>query len=147
MAPPFVLDYLAAHEVAHLRELNHSRRFWRLCRGDVRRRPQRRAPGSPHNGPALHAIGAEELAAEQALEEAAPSRLRLPVAAADAGGRRRMPLIVPAAVGVGDLVAGRRPRIERRRRCRPAATTDRPAVLAVQRRRRRSAKFAGSRKR
>ncbi len=31
MAPPFVLDYLAAHEVAHLREMNHSPRFWRLC--------------------------------------------------------------------------------------------------------------------
>jgi predicted metal-dependent hydrolase len=30
MAPPFVLDYLAAHEVAHLVEHNHSRRFWRL---------------------------------------------------------------------------------------------------------------------
>jgi predicted metal-dependent hydrolase len=30
LAPPFVLDYLAAHEVAHLRELNHSIRFWRL---------------------------------------------------------------------------------------------------------------------
>ncbi len=30
MAPPFVLDYLAAHEVAHLRELNHSPRFWKL---------------------------------------------------------------------------------------------------------------------
>ena len=30
MAPPFVLDYLAAHEVAHLPEHNHSRRFWRL---------------------------------------------------------------------------------------------------------------------
>lgn len=29
-APPFVLDYLAAHEVAHLVELNHSRKFWRL---------------------------------------------------------------------------------------------------------------------
>jgi predicted metal-dependent hydrolase len=27
-APPFVLNYLAAHEVAHLREMNHSRRFW-----------------------------------------------------------------------------------------------------------------------
>ena len=29
-APPFVLDYLAAHEVAHCRELNHSARFWRV---------------------------------------------------------------------------------------------------------------------
>jgi predicted metal-dependent hydrolase len=30
LAPPFVLDYLAAHEVTHLREMNHSIRFWRL---------------------------------------------------------------------------------------------------------------------
>jgi predicted metal-dependent hydrolase len=30
LAPSFVLNYLAAHEVAHLRELNHSPRFWRL---------------------------------------------------------------------------------------------------------------------
>lgn len=30
MAPPPVLNYLAAHEVAHLREMNHSDRFWRL---------------------------------------------------------------------------------------------------------------------
>nr|WP_319515022.1 SprT family zinc-dependent metalloprotease [uncultured Cohaesibacter sp.] len=29
MAPSFVLNYLAAHEVAHLREMNHSDRFWR----------------------------------------------------------------------------------------------------------------------
>ena len=28
MAPPFVLDYVAAHEVAHLREMNHGPRFW-----------------------------------------------------------------------------------------------------------------------
>jgi predicted metal-dependent hydrolase len=35
LAPPLVLDYLAAHEVAHLKEMNHSHRFWalthRLC--------------------------------------------------------------------------------------------------------------------
>jgi predicted metal-dependent hydrolase len=30
LAPPFVLNYLAAHEVAHLVEMNHSPRFWRL---------------------------------------------------------------------------------------------------------------------
>ncbi len=30
LAPPSVLDYLAAHEVAHRVELNHSRRFWRV---------------------------------------------------------------------------------------------------------------------
>jgi predicted metal-dependent hydrolase len=30
LAPPFVLDYVAAHEVAHLREMNHGPKFWRL---------------------------------------------------------------------------------------------------------------------
>jgi len=30
LAPPMVLDYLAAHEVAHLVEMNHSPRFWRI---------------------------------------------------------------------------------------------------------------------
>jgi predicted metal-dependent hydrolase len=29
-APPHVLDYVAAHEVAHLLEMNHGPRFWRL---------------------------------------------------------------------------------------------------------------------
>jgi predicted metal-dependent hydrolase len=32
LAPAFVLDYLAAHEVAHLRELNHSHRFWTILK-------------------------------------------------------------------------------------------------------------------
>lgn len=30
LAPSFVLEYLAIHEVAHLVEMNHSPRFWRL---------------------------------------------------------------------------------------------------------------------
>lgn len=30
LAPAYVLDYVAAHEVAHLREMNHGPRFWRL---------------------------------------------------------------------------------------------------------------------
>ncbi|SLN69202.1 hypothetical protein ROJ8625_03606 [Roseivivax jejudonensis] len=37
LAPPEVLDYVAAHEVAHLAEMNHSPDFWavvdRLCPG------------------------------------------------------------------------------------------------------------------
>ncbi|MGE3143005.1 MAG: M48 family metallopeptidase [Hyphomonadaceae bacterium] len=55
-APPFVLDYLAAHEVAHLREMNHSRRFWalvkRLCPED-----ERGKAWLDRHGAALHGIG------------------------------------------------------------------------------------------
>ena len=43
LAPPFVLDYVVAHEVAHMREMNHGPRFWKLVRdlvGDPRQRAE-----------------------------------------------------------------------------------------------------------
>jgi predicted metal-dependent hydrolase len=43
MAPPYVLDYVVAHEVAHLRELNHEPRFWRLVDGLVQHRKRSQA--------------------------------------------------------------------------------------------------------
>jgi predicted metal-dependent hydrolase len=36
-APPHVLDYVAAHEVAHLVEMNHGPRFWKLVGAAVPR--------------------------------------------------------------------------------------------------------------
>jgi len=30
LAPTFVLDYVVAHEVAHMKEMNHGVRFWRI---------------------------------------------------------------------------------------------------------------------
>ena len=35
LAPHFVLDYVAAHEVAHLREMNHSPAFWSLVKATL----------------------------------------------------------------------------------------------------------------
>jgi len=32
LAPKYVLDYVVGHEVAHLKEMNHGPRFWKLCR-------------------------------------------------------------------------------------------------------------------
>jgi predicted metal-dependent hydrolase len=56
LAPPFVLDYLAAHEVAHLKEMNHSRRFWahvRRCMPDF----ERGRAWLHQHGCVLHAVG------------------------------------------------------------------------------------------
>jgi len=55
-APPHVLDYLAAHETAHLVELNHGPEFWALVR---RLDPSFQASRAwlKQHGAALHAIG------------------------------------------------------------------------------------------
>lgn len=56
LAPYAVMDYVAAHEVAHLVEANHSDRFWALVEKLV-------GPAKPHrawlraHGPRLHAFG------------------------------------------------------------------------------------------
>jgi predicted metal-dependent hydrolase len=57
LAPPFVLNYLAAHEVAHRRELNHSARFWRVV---DQLTPQRRQAEAwlKSQGNSLHRYGA-----------------------------------------------------------------------------------------
>jgi predicted metal-dependent hydrolase len=43
LAPPFILDYVAAHEVAHLAEMNHGPRFWALCRKTMPRTDEAKA--------------------------------------------------------------------------------------------------------
>ena len=56
MAPADVLEYVVAHEVAHLRVMNHSRRFWslvdKICDEVDERREWLRI-----NGAALHRYG------------------------------------------------------------------------------------------
>jgi len=59
MAPPFVLEYLAAHEVAHLIEMNHSRRFWRLVERIYPDLKRAKAWLDTH-GAALHRYGLQD---------------------------------------------------------------------------------------
>ena len=56
MAPPYVQDYVVAHEVAHLRHLNHGDAFWALA---ARLSPHReRAEAWLHTeGPSLMRVG------------------------------------------------------------------------------------------
>jgi predicted metal-dependent hydrolase len=56
LAPPFVLDYLAAHEVAHLVHLDHSERFWAVTRTLVPDYPRAEAWLKAH-GAGLHRYG------------------------------------------------------------------------------------------
>jgi predicted metal-dependent hydrolase len=56
MAPPLVLDYLAAHEVAHLKEMNHSSRFWAVTRTLCPRTDEAEAWLNRH-GAGLHRYG------------------------------------------------------------------------------------------
>ena len=55
LAPPEVLDYLAAHEVAHLREMNHSPRFWALVK-DVCPDMETHRDWLRRHGATLHAV-------------------------------------------------------------------------------------------
>ena len=56
LAPSFVLDYVAAHEVAHLAEMNHGPRFWALVK---KIRPEFEAAKQwlQVRGPDLHRYG------------------------------------------------------------------------------------------
>ena len=50
LAPPFVLDYLAAHEVAHLGHMNHGPRFWALVERTMPRHEEARSWLRKHGG-------------------------------------------------------------------------------------------------
>lgn len=64
MAPPAVLDYVAAHEVAHLAEMNHSPAFWavvtRLCPGWQAHRNWLREHGQGLHGYRFDASASED---------------------------------------------------------------------------------------
>jgi predicted metal-dependent hydrolase len=80
LAPPYVLDYLAAHEVAHLVEMNHSRRFWRVV-ASICPDWQRAKGWLTANGNALHRYGASGACMiasrrTRSIKCCAPTRLR-----------------------------------------------------------------------
>jgi predicted metal-dependent hydrolase len=71
LAPPYVLDYLAAHEVAHLVEMNHSPRFWRLLER-VYPGLQRAKVWLDVHGTDLHRYGEQEGSAHAAAGRGGP---------------------------------------------------------------------------
>jgi predicted metal-dependent hydrolase len=59
LAPSFILDYVAAHEVAHLAEMNHGPRFWALVAKTMPRTEEAKAWLQVY-GVDLHRYGSEE---------------------------------------------------------------------------------------
>lgn len=57
LAPGWVLDYVVAHEVAHLKEMNHGPRFWALCASLTETDPKKARAWLKQHGGALHAYG------------------------------------------------------------------------------------------
>jgi predicted metal-dependent hydrolase len=60
LAPPFVLEYLAAHEVAHLVHMDHSPAFWRVTRRMFPETDRAEAWLKAH-GADLHRFGAKRV--------------------------------------------------------------------------------------
>ncbi len=50
-APPALIDYVVVHELAHLREANHSPRFWRWVAGVLPDYQERRLIAAPRQSP------------------------------------------------------------------------------------------------
>jgi predicted metal-dependent hydrolase len=74
LAPPYVLDYLASHEVAHLVEMNHSPRFWRLL-GRLCPNAQRAKVWLDVHGTDLHRYGLPDKAVRPRAPRRAPSTI------------------------------------------------------------------------
>lgn len=67
-APPYALDYVAAHEAAHLIEHNHGPNFWKLVRAridDIAGAKRWLA----ENGAALHCYGAAPISSDTATHQ------------------------------------------------------------------------------